>query len=206
MTVIREVSYDEVFDAQKHFRVLLDSVARPGRINCLESVDLTPPPGLNKASVLVAFALLDANTTFAMVNMERGEGSYLSANTQASRTAIEDAGFIFADGGEAPEILESANCGALAYPDTAATLILQVAGVSTSPLAGGLQLTLRGPGIDGIAVLFVQGLNPDLLLALQARNAEFPLGLDTLLTLVNDADIPCVIGIPRTTKVSWEAC
>jgi len=75
---------------------------------------------------------------------------------------------------------------------------------SPGPLAGALRLTFEGPGVDGTTVLFVRGLNPDLLLALLARNAEFPMGIDTLLTFKNESGAPCVIGIPRTTRVSWE--
>lgn len=204
--MVREIAYDEVFDAQKHFRSMLDCVARPGKINQLDPVDVTPPGGLNRASVLVAFALLDANTTFQVVNMESGEGAYLAANTNSVRSAAEDATFLFANGSEAPEILDAANCGTLTYPDTAATLVLQVESASPTPLAGSLKLMLQGPGIDGQGTLFVRGLNPDLLLALEARNAEFPMGLDAFLTFADENGVPCVTALARTTKVNWEKC
>jgi alpha-D-ribose 1-methylphosphonate 5-triphosphate synthase subunit PhnH len=204
--MVREIAYDEVFDAQKHFRSMLDCMARPGKINRLDPVRLTPPSGLNRASVLVAFALLDANTTFHVVNMESGEGAYLAANTNSVRTATDDATFLFANGGEAPEILDAANCGTLTYPDMAATLILQVIMARRTALPGSLKLTLEGPGIDGQATLFVQGLNPDLLLALEARNAEFPMGLDAFLTFMDENGAPCVTALPRTAKVNWENC
>jgi alpha-D-ribose 1-methylphosphonate 5-triphosphate synthase subunit PhnH len=204
--MVRETAYDEVFDAQKHFRSMLDCMARPGKINRLEPADLTPPAGLNRASVLVAFAVLDANTTFHVVNMDRGEGAYLAANTNSVRTGAEDATFLFANGSEPPETLESANCGTLTYPDTAATLVLQVETAARTPLSGGLRLTLEGPGINGQCTLFVRGLNPDLLLALEARNAEFPMGLDAFLTFSDADGTPSVTALPRTTKVNWESC
>jgi alpha-D-ribose 1-methylphosphonate 5-triphosphate synthase subunit PhnH len=204
--MVRETKYDEVFDAQKHFRSMLDCMARPGKTNRLDPVEITPPGRLNRASVLVAFALLDANTAFQVVNMEQGESAYLAANTNAVRASTEDATFLFADGDEAPEILDGANCGALTYPDTAATLILQVKSVNQTPRDGSLKLTLQGPGVDGSATLFVRGLNPDLLLALEARNAEFPLGVDAFLTFADENELPCVTALPRTTKVNWEYC
>ena len=43
--MVREIRYDEVFDAQKHFRSLLDSMTRPGRISVLDAVPLDAPPG-----------------------------------------------------------------------------------------------------------------------------------------------------------------
>jgi alpha-D-ribose 1-methylphosphonate 5-triphosphate synthase subunit PhnH len=204
--LVREIAYDEVFDAQKHFRSILDSIARPGKINRLGAVSLDPPPGLNAASVLAAFALLDANTTFHVAGMERGEAAYLTANTNAARADLSKAHFVFASGMDSPEFLEDVDCGTLPYPDTAATLVLQVARASASPLADSLRLTLRGPGIQAETAVFVQGLSPDLLLAIQARNAEFPLGLDTIATFVDEAGAPCVFGLPRSTKVTWEAC
>jgi alpha-D-ribose 1-methylphosphonate 5-triphosphate synthase subunit PhnH len=202
--MVRETEYDEVFDAQKHFRSMLDCMARPGKTNRLDPVEITPPGGLNRASVLIAFALLDANTTFHVVNMERGESAYLAANTNAVRASKEDAIFLFADGDEAPEILDGISCGTLTYPDTASTLVLQVKSATQTPLAGSLKLTLEGPGVNGGATLFIRGLNPDLLLALEARNAEFPMGLDAFLTFSDDNGLPCVAALPRTTKVNWE--
>src|SRR5262249_42456528 len=159
VAMVREVAYDEVFDAQKHFRSLLDSMARPGKINRLDAVALNPPQGLNVASALVAFALLDADSTFEVVGMEQGEGAYLSSNTNARRTDIAEAHFIFARGVETADFLESADCGTLLYPDTAATVILQIEDASVEPLSNGLKLTLAGPGIDASATLFVRGVS-----------------------------------------------
>jgi alpha-D-ribose 1-methylphosphonate 5-triphosphate synthase subunit PhnH len=204
--VVREVAYDEVFDAQSHFRALLDCTARPGTVNRLSPVQIDPPLGLNAATALIAFALLDSNSSFATVNMSHGESGYLASNTNAALREIDHAHFIFASGGESPDFLESADCGTLLYPDTAATVILQIGHAGVEPVPKGLKLSLEGPGVDGTATLFVQGLNADLLLALQARNAEFPLGLDTILTFVDESGTPCVAALPRTTRVSWEAC
>ena len=205
--MIREVAYDEVFDSQKHFRSLLDSVSRPGKINRLDTVRLDPPPGLNTASVMIAMALLDADSTFDVIGMSDQAASYIRENTGARRTRVEHAHFLFADGTETPDFLDSAHCGTLLYPDTAATVVLQAAGLSSADaIAGGLRLTLLGPGIEGTTSLFVKGVNVDLLLALQARNAEFPLGLDTLLTFGDTEGTPYVAALPRTAHVTWEAC
>lgn len=204
--MIREVAYDEVFDAQKHYRSLLDSVSRPGKINRLQPVHIDPPAGLNAASALIAFALMDSDSTFETVSMNRGEDAYLAANTNARRTEIERANFIFAQAWESPEFLDDADCGTLLYPDMAATLVLQLTNASAEPLSGGFKLTITGPGVDGMSTMFVSGINPDLLLAIQARNAEFPLGLDTILTFVDSEGVPCVVGLPRTARVKWEAC
>ncbi len=203
--MIREAVYDEVFDAQKHFRSLLDSMSQPGKINRLDPVELATPPGLNRASALVAFALMDADSTFAAVHLE-GVEEYLKANTNARPSDIGHAHFLFAQGTEPPDFLEDADCGTLLYPDTGATVILQLQTVSAAPLTEAMRLTLEGPGIEGQATLFLRGLNPDLLLAIEARNAEFPLGLDTILTFADELGAPSLAALPRTTRVTWEPC
>jgi alpha-D-ribose 1-methylphosphonate 5-triphosphate synthase subunit PhnH len=205
--VTREARYDEVFDAQKHFRSLLDSTARPGKINRLDPVELDPPPGLNRAGALVAFALMDSESTFHAVNLGHGgngETEYLAANTHAQPSGIAHAHFLFAHASESPDFLEDADCGTLLYPDTGATLILELQGASAAPLREAMKLTLEGPGIDGRTVLYVRGLNPDLLLAIQARNAEFPLGIDTIFAFTDETGAPAIAALPRTTRVTWE--
>src|SRR5215510_1048964 len=177
-------------------------MARPGKINHLDPVRLDPPPGLNAASVLVAFALLDATSTFHTVQMDRGEGSYLTSNTGSRDTEIEDAQFLFVNGDGSADFLDLANCGDLLYPDTAGTVVLQVVQATSEPLTQALKLKLEGPGIDRLTTLFVRGLSADILLALQARNVEFPLGLDSILTFVDAENRPCVASLPRTTRVS----
>jgi alpha-D-ribose 1-methylphosphonate 5-triphosphate synthase subunit PhnH len=202
--VVREIRYDEVFDAQKHFRSLLDSMARPGRINVLDAVPLHAPPGLNAASALIAFALLDADSTFEVIDMTSGEADYLAANTSASRADTAHANFVFARGSETADFLEEADGGTLAWPDTSATVVLQIASASPEALPSGLRLTLEGPGIDGARTLHVAGLSENILLALQVRNAEFPMGLDTVLTFSDDAGNPALACLPRTTRVTWQ--
>ncbi|HKE84347.1 MAG TPA: phosphonate C-P lyase system protein PhnH [Vicinamibacterales bacterium] len=203
-----ELSYDPILHSQRHFRSLLDSMSRPGTINELSAVDLTPPPGLNRASVLVAFALLNADVQFHLVGMTEQEAAYLTTNTGSSHaTEVAGAAFVFTAGHEPPALLEEINCGTLTYPDTAATIVIQVEAMAQEPSADGLILTLQGPGIDGRTSVWVRGLSPDLLLALQARNAEFPLGIDALVTCDGGGEGSArVLGIPRTCQVTWEVC
>jgi len=203
--MVRETVYDEVLHAQQHFRSILESLSRPGRLVVLAPVAITPPPHLNAASVFVAFALLDAEVSFHLVDMTVDDEAYLKANTRAQAKPIESATFVFAGGSSPAGTLEGIHCGSLSYPDTAATLVLQVESLSHEPIPGGLKLTLAGPGIETRASVHVRGLNPDFLLALQARNAEFPLGIDTIVACDDrGSGEPRLLGIPRTTSVSWD--
>jgi alpha-D-ribose 1-methylphosphonate 5-triphosphate synthase subunit PhnH len=162
---------------------------------------------LNRASALVAFALLNADVSFHLVNASEADASYLAANTRARIAPIDHATFIFANGTEPAGILEGANCGTLPYPDTSATIVIQVDALSGQSLCGALKLTMTGPGVDGAADVYVRGLGADLLLALQARNAEFPLGIDAILTCDDKGSgEPRVLGLPRTARLAWEQC
>ena len=49
----RETAYDQVFDAQEHYRLLLDAMARPGTIYVLPRMSMTTPPGLTGAAALM---------------------------------------------------------------------------------------------------------------------------------------------------------
>lgn len=194
--MIRETAYREVLHSQKHFRSLLDSFARPGKVNSLHPVPVTPPPGLNQAAALVAFALLDAAASFHTVEMSENEPNYLAANTNARPSTIKrEAQFVFSNGAANPDFLHHLNPGSLLYPDTSATVVL----ILNHPTPA-LKLTLQGPGIDGATTLSVQGLDPALLEALATINSEFPIGLDLILALPG----PAVAALPRTAKIAWE--
>ena len=191
----KETGYDPVFDAQEHFRFLLDAMARPGKINTLAPLPLDPPPGLSVTAALVAFALLDANTSFCVENGDAALTRYLARNTAARQTDIADADFVIAGGHASPAFLHSIKKGTLSYPDEGATLILDVEWLDThSP---GLPLTLSGPGIAGERTFFARGLDAGLPNALRACNAEFPLGVDGILA---DA-AHHIVCIPRSSRL-----
>jgi alpha-D-ribose 1-methylphosphonate 5-triphosphate synthase subunit PhnH len=196
----RETLYNEIFDTQRHFRTLLDCMARPGKIGRLAAVAVTPPPPLLAASAYVAFTLLNADATFNVTALGAGIADYLRANTQARPTPLPEADFVFAEGSGDEAFLHEARTGIATYPETGATVVLQVANLGRSSSVGGLQLTLEGPGVEGRTVLLAAGLNPACLEVLKQRNAEFPLGIDAILT-AGDGLVAC---LPRTTRVTWQ--
>lgn len=204
----RETVYDPVFDAQEHYRLLLDAMARPGTINILPGIPLTPPPGLSRAAALTGFALLDADASFSVDGADAGATHYLVVNTSARPKAIAEADFVFAGGMASPDLVSTMKKGTLTYPEEGATLVAGVEALATQVEALGmagdekpaLSLTLKGPGIAGEKTVFVSGLSASLLEALQECNAEFPLGVDLVLTDPGNR-IAC---IPRSSGVQWE--
>jgi alpha-D-ribose 1-methylphosphonate 5-triphosphate synthase subunit PhnH len=189
----RETIYDPVFDAQKHYRLLLDAMARPGKINTLPHMSLTPPPGLSATAALIGFALLDADVSFCIEDEDPTMTRYLAVNTSARPRETQQADFVFAGGLASPELVTRMKKGTLSYPDDGATLILDVESLGVD----GQPITLTGPGVAGERTLQVNGLNTALLTALQECNTEFPLGIDLILT-DPDFHIAC---IPRSSKI-----
>jgi alpha-D-ribose 1-methylphosphonate 5-triphosphate synthase subunit PhnH len=193
----REIQYDEIFDAQAHYRLVLDSMARPGKINVMPSPELTTPQGIHAAGALVGFALLNSDVSFYVDGPSAEDVSlYLLVNTSARPAEAEEADYVYLDGTAAAEILYRLKTGTLPYPENSATVI-----AAAEELGGenGLVLTLSGPGVDGERQLSVAGLNTALLEALVTINAEFPLGIDLVLTDPTGR-IAC---IPRSSRVRW---
>jgi len=193
----REIQYDEIFDAQAHYRLLLDSMARPGKINVMPQLELTTPRGIHAAGALVGFALLNSDVSFYVDGLAAEDVSlYLLVNSSARPAEAEEADYVYLDGTAAAEILYRLKTGTLPYPESSATVI-----VAVEELGGetGLVLTLSGPGVDGERRLAVAGMDTALLEALVTINAEFPLGIDLVLTDPTGR-IAC---IPRSSRVRW---
>ena len=222
----REIAYDPVFDAQEHYRLLLDAMARPGKINVLPRLLLSVPatpgsasqPGiLTDAAALAGFALLNADVSFYVDGADTDLATrYLLVNTSARPVALEEADFVFASGMAAAALPEGMKKGTLPYPEEGATLVLSVGALATEAAglgaqgdraaigqvqpAGALAITLQGPGIAGKNTFFVRGLSATLVEALQQSNMEFPLGIDMILT-DGDGRVACV---PRSSRIRWE--
>lgn len=196
--------YDPVFDAQKHYRTLLECTARPGTIGQLDDVSLEVPPPLNRAAALIALTLLSADSSFYLAQNEQSATEFLSRETLAKPADAGKADFLFVTDANRTEEVECARHGVLAYPEQGATVVIQVAALSPAPMPGGLRLTLTGPGIETETVAFVSGAPESLFETLRRRNAEFPLGIDAYLTCDSLSAGPCVLGLPRTTRVVWE--
>jgi alpha-D-ribose 1-methylphosphonate 5-triphosphate synthase subunit PhnH len=82
--------------------------------------------------------------------------------------------------------------GSNEYPDRSTTLILQVESLTKGP-----PIELRGPGIDGAAILQASIQPRDLFERLAINAVLFPRGIDVV--LVHDDDI---VAIPRTTRLA----
>jgi len=203
-TVTAMRPYDPVFDGQKHYRALLQATARPGTIGQVDDVAMDVPPQLNRATVFIVLGLFSADSTFSFKPGDDQATKFFQYETAAKPVADELADFVIVKDASVLDGIRHARLGTLLYPDLGATVIVQVGALSPAPIPGGLRLTLTGPGIETEAVAVVQGAPEALFELLQKQNAEFPLGIDTFLTCDSLSAGPCVLALPRTTRVRWE--
>lgn len=199
------IDYDALLTGytQKVFRSLLESMARPGKINSLQPFPLPfTTEGVSSAPYLLGIActLLDMEVGFSVVSPDlKGLISDIEFHSNARPVAVYEADYIVMSQRDAPEILLEAKRGNLNFPDQGATVILVVDGMSEDPSQERIMdhsLILEGPGVLNQKVFFLKGIDLSLLRTLQSINAEFPLGLD--LILVSRERIAC---FPRSTTI-----
>jgi alpha-D-ribose 1-methylphosphonate 5-triphosphate synthase subunit PhnH len=172
------------------FRAALDALARPGRVREVTGVE--PPGGLSVAAAALLLTLADAETPLWLPERLRAGAvaEWLRFHTNAPRAAGRGQAMFAAGRWEELLALDDWPAGEPAYPDRAATLIVEVAA-----LKGGPVLELSGPGIDGQARLSPV-LPSGAAAALRVNAARFPLGLDFFFTAGSQ-----VAGLPRSTRI-----
>jgi alpha-D-ribose 1-methylphosphonate 5-triphosphate synthase subunit PhnH len=193
----KEIFFDDVHDAQSQFRIILDCMARPGKINKMADLNINPPGAFNKASAIIALSLLNADVSFCVTE---GYGKelceYIAVNTHASITTAALADFVFMKGLESEAPILETKTGTLLYPEDSATIIIDVEQLSGTQMSGATQITLRGPGVETVNTVYIKGINPLILETVKEMNAEFPLGVDLMLTDKNGL----LICIPRSNR------
>ncbi len=196
----QELAYDWVFDAQGNFRLLLDAMSRPGKIMPPPELKIQTPDTFPSASAMVAFALLNAETSFCCLSdHDSWNESYIKENTSAKSVDIACADFVFLNGDQ-PAGGIAVKTGSLIYPEEGATLVIAVEEISIWPLLNSVGLRLKGPGIKSENTLFVKGLSRNLLVEIIDKNAEFPLGVDAILC----DSFGHVASLPRSCRISFD--
>ena len=185
---------DPVHDAQASFRVILDTVAHPGRIETLPvSLAAAPPAPLGVAAAAVALALCDIDTPIWLDAPLAAASRYLSFHCGAPAAPNPaHASFAFATNSAALPSLESFALGSDEYPDRSTTLVIEVGGLI--PDRG---IRLVGPGIRSEALLSALGLPAHFWEERAALAELLPRGLDII--LVSGAELA---ALPRWARVA----
>ena len=198
MTTIAEMPagfVDKVLSAQSTFRSVMDAMARPGSVQRVVA-SVGTPSSVMRGTAAIALTLFDHDTPIWL-------DSRMSETTEVAKWLKFHSG--------APVVMDSSICsfaligdadalpdldrfafGSNEYPDRSTTLILQV-----ESLTQGAAFELRGPGIDGTAVLQAAVQPADLFERLEINQTLFPRGIDVVL-VADDA----IAAIPRTTRLA----
>lgn len=189
---------DAVHDIQHVYRKMVDSMSRPGTIASIkEQAQLarirTKADG---AVLLLAMTLLDTEVTF---HVESPSGTAISERinelTYAKAVPAAEADYIFVlkDAGELAleRMIEAAKPGYHLNPHQSATIIAEA-----DALGSGTELLLKGPGIEHSRLIALE-LKGNWVGAREEKNAEFPLGVDLIIT-----DSESLLCLPRTTQIT----
>ncbi|MEL7346612.1 MAG: phosphonate C-P lyase system protein PhnH [Pseudomonadota bacterium] len=184
---------DPAREGARAFRVVLDALAKPGRIATLSGG--TAPSGLCPAAATLLLTLADGETPLWIA--PRAEEAALAAwivfHTGAPRTSTPGSATFALGPWESLLPLAHWPQGTPDYPDAGITLIVEVPALTSGPA-----LRLTGPGIDG-AIIIAPDL-PEGSADILSRRAAFPLGVDLIL-VAGDR----ILGLPRSTSVEREA-
>jgi alpha-D-ribose 1-methylphosphonate 5-triphosphate synthase subunit PhnH len=187
---------DQARDSARAFRLMLDAMARPGRILPIDTA-LDAPAPLWVSTATICLTLCDYDTPLWLDASLRLDHvvDYLRFQTGAAIAAnMKQASFLLCTPDSAGEALAAASRGTAEYPDASATLIIQVAS-----LAAGDRLILKGPGIDGEEDFRTLGLDEHFWETMADNHQLFPLGLDVYFAAQAE-----IAALPRSTHVKRE--
>jgi alpha-D-ribose 1-methylphosphonate 5-triphosphate synthase subunit PhnH len=181
---------DPAHDAQRAFRVALEALSRPGRIQPLGRA--IPNLPLAAAQALLLLTLTDEDTPVWWQRPAPALQRWLRFHTGARSVArAAQASFaVVTEAADLPE-LQSFHPGTAAAPEQSCTLLVEV-----PSLRNGRLIQAHGPGIATRADLGIAGLPEGFWAEWQASHAGFPQGLDIFFTCGEE-----VLGLPRTTRI-----
>src|ERR1700732_47101 len=165
---------DKVLSAQSTFRSVMDAMARPGSVQRIAAAAGTPA-AMMRGTAAIALTLFDHDTPIWLdptMSETSDVAKWLKFHTSAP--VIADSSICsFALVGDAAALprLDRFSSGSNKYPARSTTLILQVESLTQGPT-----FELRGPGIDGTAVLQAAVQPADLFERLDVKQTLFPRG------------------------------
>ena len=99
MEFLRDTGFSLIYDSQKIFRLILDCMARPGRVNQLPELNLTAPQRANRHMLAILRTLLDQQVSFSVISdrptLCEAIRDYLVLNTGSAAREVTEADFVY---------------------------------------------------------------------------------------------------------------
>jgi alpha-D-ribose 1-methylphosphonate 5-triphosphate synthase subunit PhnH len=170
---------DPVLGAQACFRVILDAMARPGRIQTMPRGCPVPPAPLHPAAFTLALTLFDFETPVWLDPLLRTDAVTDALRFHCGCPMTDDparAAFALVGAPRAAPPLAAFHQGTPEYPDRSTTVVLQVEDLSERRGA-----RLSGPGVQSERWLAIEGSAPGFWRQWQDNRRQFPQGVDVVL-------------------------
>ena len=163
----RKHTFDEVFDSQQVYRLLLTAFANPSRLVSIRAY-ADKLFGQQPEMLALAFTLLDNEVSFAVYGCDNLSDD-IAFLTLSSQDSAQNADYIFVtEAAQMEAAVTAAKCGTLRDPHKSATLIVKNSGDPTVPL------DLSGSGIPGtVRIMGTNTVNAAITLR-DAQNYEYP--------------------------------
>lgn len=179
-----------VHDSQATFRVLLNALARPGRIGELPSVPAAGAAPVGACAAL--YTLCDYLTPVWLQRPDPALSAALRFHTGAPLcNAPGEATFAWIDDAQSVPAPAAFALGDAESPEHSTTLLIRV-----DSFTDGVPLRLSGPGIRTTETVAPFGLRADFWSERAALASVFPCGIDCFLICGSR-----VLGLPRTTLI-----
>ena len=189
MAVMQKIhTFDEVFDSQKVYRLILTAMSNPTRI---VNIKLYSDKlfGQEQEFLAVAMTLLDNEVSFATSGDSKLAEDIMSL-TLSKKETMANADFIFVSDPETlGEVIHLAKCGTLRDPHKSATIIIKV------PDSNKCILHLYGAGIRSTVEFHTDRLVETVLNLRDQQYYEYPQGIDFIFV----SESGNLFAIPRLT-------
>lgn len=187
--------FHRVFDTQKLFRQVLDSMSYAASVKNVHSIcnGCDYSMDLFKTTQAIAISLLDADTSYNVIGSKNIDEK-LAMITYCKKNDIANADYIFIPNenqSELDKIISQAKIGTLIDPHLSATIV-----VECNSCTSGKVYRCKGPGIKETKEIKIN-IQSDWLDARNEKNIEFPLGVDLIFVDKNYN----LLALPRTTQV-----
>jgi len=187
--ITKKHHFEEVFDSQRVYRLLLTAISNPTRIvNIKQYADKLY--GDYQAMLALAMTVLDNEVSFSACDNSELSNEIVFL-TLCKREALENADYIFLTEPSALEaVITAAKCGTLRDPHKSATIIIENSG------SAACRLRLYGPGIEGVAEFRASDIVKKALDIRDGQFYEYPQGIDFIFVSENGE----VFALPRLTR------